>query len=70
MYNHCGWGGVIGALLVILFSFWQTAYSKWIIVIVAVLWLIHSLGCKDCCAAKAKPKARRAKPKKRKKKRR
>lgn len=39
------------AILIIIFAFWQTAASIWIIVIAAVLILIHSHKCGGMCAS-------------------
>jgi len=62
MCGHEKWCGAILALLIIVFSFWQTMYSKWIIVIAAVLILVHSSWHGSCCEAEgAKPKAKKKK---------
>ena len=58
------WGGAVLALLVILFSFWQTTYSKWVIVVIAVIWLVHAVSCDKLCKV---PEKSKAKPKKKKK---
>lgn len=36
------------AVIIIIFSLWQTAYSNWIIIILAIILLIHSFTCKKC----------------------
>jgi hypothetical protein len=36
------------AILVIVFAFWETTYSKWVIVIAAALLLIHAMKCGKC----------------------
>jgi general stress protein CsbA len=59
---HNRWVGAILAALVIIFSFWTTTVSKWIIVIIGVIWLVHSLTCTSCQGTKTK----KAKPKKKK----
>ena len=64
MCDYYKWGGAVLALLVILFSFWQTAYSKWVIVVIAVIWFFHAVGCNDCCKVSEKPKAKPRKKKK------
>lgn len=42
------WCDFILAVIILVFSFVTWAYSKWIIVIAAILLLIHSFGCKKC----------------------
>lgn len=68
MYKTCHFGMWLLPLIILVFAIWQTAYSKWIIIIAAALLLIHVLFC-SCCKScevskKAKPKR---KPKKKKK---
>jgi len=41
------------SLIIILFAVWpnllgDTTYSKWVIIIAALLMLIHSFACKNC----------------------
>ncbi len=48
MNCNCTWVESILAILVILFAFWETTYSQWIIVIAGVLLLLHALLCKNC----------------------
>ncbi len=36
------------AIIILVFSFVETAYSQWIIVIAAIILLIHSFTCKKC----------------------
>ena len=46
----CKWCELIIALVILVFSFWQVAYSKWIIIITAIVLLIHSfMRCRFCC---------------------
>jgi hypothetical protein len=47
------------AILIVLFAFWQTTYSKWVIIISAVLLLIHALKCGKCktCGTDMKDKS-------------
>jgi len=56
------------ALLVIIFAFWQTVASKWILLAVGILMLLSALSCPGCksCDAKSMPK-QKAKPKRKKK---
>jgi len=42
------WCEAILAIVILVFAFWQTAYSQWIVVIAAVVLLIHSFTCKKC----------------------
>lgn len=42
------WCELIVALVVIVFSLWQTVASKWIILIAGIVLLIHSFTCKVC----------------------
>ncbi len=42
------WCEFILAAIILIFALWATAYSKWIIVIAAVLMIIHSCTCKKC----------------------
>ena len=44
------WCELIVAIVIIVFSLWQTAWSNWIIIIAAVVLLIHSFTCKSCFA--------------------
>ncbi len=41
------------AVILLIFALWQTAYSQWIIIIVAVILLIHSFTCKRCFVSHA-----------------
>lgn len=60
------WWSAILAILVIIFLFWETVASKWIILAIAIIWLLHSLFC-NSCNVKAKPRARPRKRKRKKK---
>ena len=66
---NCKATEIVLGLVVLVFALYQTSYSKWVIVVAAVLLLIHGLACKDMgsCAApvKAKPARKKAKKKKR-----
>jgi hypothetical protein len=44
------------AILTIVFVFWQTAASKWIIFAAAVVLLIHALCCKCFCSCEEEEK--------------
>jgi len=39
------------AIIILVFAFWETTISKWIIVIAAGLLLYHSFTCKKCFAS-------------------
>ncbi|PIN93335.1 hypothetical protein COU54_03480 [Candidatus Pacearchaeota archaeon CG10_big_fil_rev_8_21_14_0_10_31_24] len=41
---------VIAAIVLLIFAFWETSASNWVIAVVAVLLLIHALSCKGICA--------------------
>jgi putative copper export protein len=62
--SWCRWLEVILLIVIIIFALVQTAASKWLIFVAAIILLIHALFCKchSTCAkepVKAKPKARR-----------
>ena len=40
--------GIILAILLIVFAFWETVASKWIIAVIGILLLIHAFVCKSC----------------------
>ena len=42
------WCELIIALVVIVFAYWQTTYSQWILIIAGIVLLIHSFMCKKC----------------------
>lgn len=42
------WCESILGLVILIFALWQTMYSKWIIVIAAIVLIIHSFMCKQC----------------------
>lgn len=45
----CKWCELVIAVIVLVFSFWQTSFSKWVIVAAAVLLALHSfMNCKCC----------------------
>ena len=69
MCHSCNWVQLVLAALILIFAFWQTVASKWIIVVAAVLILVHSFAC-PCCKEGSemwKQKHAKAKPKKKKK---
>jgi len=57
-------------LVILVFAFWETTWSKWIIVVAAALILLYSLGCKaggrNTCVPNSKPVAKKKARKKRK----
>ena len=57
---NCKATEIVVALVVLVFSFYQTTYSNWVVIVAAAVLLIHGLGCKDIvCGASAKPKAKK-----------
>ena len=47
LYNKCG--AIVLAVVIIVFALWETAYSKWVIVIAAALLIIVAWMCKSTC---------------------
>ncbi|MBS3072536.1 hypothetical protein J4477_01735 [Candidatus Pacearchaeota archaeon] len=43
MKCNCSMGNIVLGIIIIVFALWQTAYSKWIVVIASVLLIIHEL---------------------------
>ena len=64
MEGKCKSVGLILAILIIVFALWETTYSKWILVAIGILFLLHAIGCK-CSSCNTEALA--AKPKKKKK---
>jgi hypothetical protein len=63
MNCNCQWTEIVIAIVILLFAFWDTSVSQWVIAIGAVLLLVHALSCKNCkaCAAPAEmPKKKRS----------
>ena len=58
---NCKVTEIIVAVIILLFAFYETIYSKWVIVIAAAVLLVHGLGCKNIagCCEEAKPRAKR-----------
>jgi len=44
---------VIVAIVILVFVFWTTSASQWIIAIAAVALLVHSFMCKNCTMSAA-----------------
>ncbi len=42
------WCELVIAAIIIVFALWETTYSKWIIIIAAIVLAIHSFTCKSC----------------------
>ncbi len=42
------WCEAILGIIILIFAIAETSYSKWIVVIAAVMLLIHSFTCKKC----------------------
>jgi hypothetical protein len=45
---NCKWCETVLAIVIIVFAFWETVASQWIVVIAAILLLIHAWSCKNC----------------------
>lgn len=67
MYN-CKATEIVLGLVVLVFAFWQTTYSKWVIIIAAALLIIHGLMCQTMAGCEPKTKKPVAKKKAKKKK--
>ena len=48
MNCNCKWCTSIIAIVILVFLFWETAASTWVIAIAAILLLIHAWTCKNC----------------------
>lgn len=48
MKCNCTWTESVLAIIILVFTFWTTAYSTWVIAIAAILLLLHALTCKSC----------------------
>ena len=48
MNCNCQWVVSIFAVVILVFAFWTTAWSKWVILIAAILILLHAWTCKNC----------------------
>ncbi|MFH1425703.1 MAG: hypothetical protein ABIG28_03205 [archaeon] len=64
----CKWLQVVLPIIILIFVFWQTTYSKWIIVIAAVIQLLGAIACSETCGTDAGAKPVMKKPTKKKKK--
>jgi len=58
--------GLILAIVIIVFALWETAASKWILVVAGVLLLLHAIGCKCKSCDVETPKGKEPVPKKKK----
>ncbi len=50
---NCKVSEIIFGIVVLVFIFWETVASQWIVAIAAALIIIHALACKNlasCCA--------------------
>lgn len=45
---NCKWCELVIAIVILVFTFWQTTASKWIIAIAAIVLILHSFMCKSC----------------------
>lgn len=49
MFNsNCKATETVLALVILVFALWQTTFSKWVIVVAAILLLLHAFSCKNC----------------------
>lgn len=44
--KNCKWTEIVLTVLILLFAFIEKTYSKWIIIIAAIILLIHAVMCK------------------------
>ncbi len=49
------WCEVILGLIILLFTFWKTTYSDWVVIIAAVILVLHSFMCKSCFSHREMP---------------
>lgn len=42
------WCEAVLGIIILIFAFWQTTYSKWVIVVAAAIMVLHSFSCKKC----------------------
>jgi len=73
MTCNCKWCTTIIGIVILVFLFWETAASTWIIAIAAILLIIHAFMCKNCgacanCGSSGAMPAKFSKPIKKKKK--
>lgn len=40
------WINVVLAAIILIFAFWETTYSKWVIAVAAIVLIIYALVCK------------------------
>ena len=63
---NCKGAEAVLSILILVFAFWETMYSQWIIAIAAVIILVHALKCHSTCETNtAKKTPRSAKGRKR-----
>ncbi|MEK6846625.1 MAG: hypothetical protein AABY16_00490 [Nanoarchaeota archaeon] len=49
------WCEAILGIIILIFAFWQTDYSTWIVAIAALVLIWHSFMCKKCFAKHEMP---------------
>ena len=65
MFNcNCKNTEIVLGIVILVFALWETTYSKWVIVVAAILLLLHAVSCKNCgvsvsVAAPARRRTRR-----------
>lgn len=61
---NCKATEIVLGLVVLVFALWETfAYSKWVLIVAAVVLIFHGFKCStlaNCCAPMAKPSSRPA----------
>lgn len=49
MFNcNCKVTEIVLGLVILVFALWETTFSKWVIVVAAILLLLHAFSCKNC----------------------
>ena len=55
MECNCRWTESVIAIVILVFTFWNTVtWGKWVVAIAATVLLVHSFSCKNCCAFEMK----------------
>jgi hypothetical protein len=45
------WCEIVMGILVIVFALWNVPVSKWILVAIGIILIVHSFMCKMCCCS-------------------
>ncbi|MAG07531.1 hypothetical protein CMI46_01830 [Candidatus Pacearchaeota archaeon] len=61
---NCKWTEIVLSVVILIFAWYATAYSQWVVTIAAALLLVHALMCKSCntCAPTGAVKPMAKKP--------